>query len=31
LSRGRAPAVIVNGVVLDNPIWQQRLARFAAR
>ena len=30
LSRGRAPAGIVNGAVLDNPIWQQRLTRFAA-
>ena len=31
LSRGRMPAGIVNRAVLDNPIWQQRLARFAAR
>jgi D-3-phosphoglycerate dehydrogenase len=29
-SRGRAPAGIVNGAVLDNPIWQQRLTRYAA-
>ena len=29
LSRGQVPAGIVNGVVLDNPIWQQRLARYA--
>jgi len=31
LSRGRMPAGIVNRAVLDNPIWQQRLARYAAR
>jgi phosphoglycerate dehydrogenase-like enzyme len=30
LSRGRVPAGIVNGAVLDNPIWQKRLARYAA-
>jgi phosphoglycerate dehydrogenase-like enzyme len=30
LSRGRAPAGIVNGAVLENPIWLQRLARYAA-
>ena len=29
LSRGQVPAGIVNGVVLDNPIWQRRLARYA--
>jgi phosphoglycerate dehydrogenase-like enzyme len=29
LSRGRVPPGIVNRPVLDNPIWQQRLARFA--
>ena len=28
LSRGQAPAGIVNRAVLDNPIWQQRLARY---
>lgn len=27
LSHGRAPARIVNDAVLENPIWQQRLAR----
>jgi phosphoglycerate dehydrogenase-like enzyme len=30
LSRGQVPAGIVNRAVLDNPIWQQRLARYAA-
>ena len=30
LSRGRVPAGIVNGAVLDNPIWQRRLARYTA-
>jgi D-3-phosphoglycerate dehydrogenase len=30
LHRGRVPAGIVNGAVLDNPIWQKRLARYAA-
>jgi len=30
LRRGRVPAGIVNGAVLDNPIWQKRLARYAA-
>ena len=30
LRRGRVPAGIVNGAVLDNPIWQMRLARYAA-
>jgi len=30
LSRGRVPAGIVNRAVLDNPIWQQRLKRYAA-
>jgi phosphoglycerate dehydrogenase-like enzyme len=30
LSRGRVPGGIVNRGVLDNPIWQQRLARHAA-
>ena len=30
LRRGRVPAGIVNGAVLDNPIWQKRLARHAA-
>jgi phosphoglycerate dehydrogenase-like enzyme len=30
LHRGRVPAGIVNGAVLDNPIWQMRLARYAA-
>jgi phosphoglycerate dehydrogenase-like enzyme len=30
LSRGRAPGGIVNHAVLDNPIWQDRLARHAA-
>jgi len=30
LSRGRVPTGIVNGAVLDNPIWQQRLARYRA-
>jgi phosphoglycerate dehydrogenase-like enzyme len=29
LSRGRVPAGIVNRAVLDNPIWQRRLARYA--
>jgi phosphoglycerate dehydrogenase-like enzyme len=29
LSRGQVPTGIVNGAVLDNPIWQQRLARYA--
>jgi hypothetical protein len=29
LSRGQVPAGIVNRAVLDNPIWQQRLARYA--
>jgi phosphoglycerate dehydrogenase-like enzyme len=28
LSRGQVPAGIVNRAVLDNPIWQQRLARY---
>jgi D-3-phosphoglycerate dehydrogenase len=31
LSHGRVPAGIVNRAVLDNPIWQQRLAQYAAR
>lgn len=30
LSRGEAPAGIVNRAVLDNPIWQKRLARYKA-
>jgi len=30
LSRGQVPAGIVNRAVLDSPIWQQRLARYAA-
>jgi phosphoglycerate dehydrogenase-like enzyme len=30
LLSGRVPAGIVNRVVLDNPIWQRRLARYAA-
>ena len=30
LSRGRVPTGIVNAAVLDNPIWQQRLVRYAA-
>lgn len=30
LLNGRVPAGIVNRAVLDNPIWQQRLARYAA-
>ena len=30
LSRGQVPAGIINGAVLDNPIWQQRLVRYAA-
>jgi phosphoglycerate dehydrogenase-like enzyme len=29
LSRGRVPAGIVNRAVIDNPIWQRRLARYA--
>ena len=29
LSRGRVPAGIVDRAVLDNPIWQRRLARYA--
>jgi D-3-phosphoglycerate dehydrogenase len=31
LSRGRAPGAIVNRAVLDNLIWQKRLAGFRAR
>jgi len=30
LSRGRVPAGIVNAAVLENPIWQRRLARYGA-
>ena len=30
LLNGRVPGGIVNRAVLDNPIWQQRLARYAA-
>jgi len=30
LSRGQVPAGIVNGAVLDNPVWQQRIARYRA-
>jgi len=29
LRNGRVPAGIVNAAVLNNPIWQQRLARYA--
>jgi D-3-phosphoglycerate dehydrogenase len=29
LSRGQVPGGIVNSAVLDNPIWQQRIARYA--
>ena len=30
LSRGLVPTGSVNGAVLDNPIWQQRLTRYKA-
>ena len=30
LSCGQIPAGIVNRAVLDSPIWQQRLTRYAA-
>jgi hypothetical protein len=30
LSRGEVPAGIVNRAVLNNPIWQRRLARYKA-
>jgi D-3-phosphoglycerate dehydrogenase len=29
LSRGQVPSGIVNSAVLDSPIWQQRIARYA--
>ena len=31
LSRGQVPSGIVNSAVLDNPIWQQRIARYSSR